>query len=125
MGKINNKIKIMYISSCLDIGGIEMLVFEICKKLNHKKYFPMVCSFQKNGKLKNEFEKIGIPTYTIKKKEGIDYTLPLKLIRVFEKEKIDILHTHNASPWLYAGIAKMFSRTPRLVHTEQIGRAHV
>lgn len=112
------KINLLCITYSLDIGGIETLILELCKSLSSEKYSPMVCTFQENGQLQDEFEKIGVPVYVVEKREGIDWALPLKLVRLFNQKKIDIVHTHNASPWLYSGIAKIFSKRVHLVHTE-------
>ena len=107
----------MHISSSLDIGGIETLILELCKTINRDKYFPMVCSFSANGKLQDEFSRADIPVYILKKKEGNDWVLPFKLSKLLRKLKIDVVHTHDQSPWLYGAIASKLSNRS-LVHTE-------
>lgn len=114
---MNRKIKIAFVTYLLDIGGLETLILELCRNLDAKKYLPVVYTFQKNGRLQNEFENAGIPIIIIKKKYGTDWTLPIKLAKIFKESKIGIVHTHNESPWLYAGIAAKITNLP-LVHTD-------
>lgn len=115
---MHRKIKIAFVSCLLDIGGIETLILELCKRLmSSQRYLPLVCTFQKNGKLQTEFDSAGVPIFVIEKGYGTDWRLPLKLARIFRREKVNIIHTHNESQWLYGGIAAKLCQLP-IVHTE-------
>lgn len=115
---MHRKIKIAFLSYLLDIGGIETLILELCKRLmSSQRYLPFVCTFQKNGKLQAEFDSAGVPTFVIEKGYGTDWRLPLKLAGIFRREKVDIIHTHNESQWLYGGIAAKLCHLP-ILHTE-------
>lgn len=115
---MQRKIKIAFISYLLDIGGLETLILELCRKLiSSEKFLPIVCTFQNNGKLQKEFEEADIPIFITEKKFGTDWTLPLRLARIFKEQKVDIVHTHNSSTWLYGGVAAKLCRLP-LLHTE-------
>ncbi len=111
------KTNLMFITFSLDVGGIETLILEICRRIDRQKYQPFVCSFYENGRLAAEFQKMDIPVLTVPKvKESIDWGLPFRLAKVFKERKIDIVHTHNPSVWLYGGIAAKIAGIP-LIHT--------
>ncbi len=108
---------IMFITFSLDVGGIETLILEICRRIDRQKYQPFVCSFYEKGRLAKEFESLDIPVLTVPKlTESIDWTLPFRLAKQFRDLDIDIVHTHNPSVWLYGGIAAKLACLP-LIHT--------
>lgn len=111
------KIKIMYINFSLAVGGIETLILRICKNLDKSKFVAYVCVFESDGELQPEFEKAGIQTYIIEKGKGLDWLLPIKLIKLFKQKEIDVVHAHNQSSWLYGAIAARLANIP-LVYTE-------
>jgi glycosyltransferase involved in cell wall biosynthesis len=47
----------------------------------------------------------------------VDPWLVLRLARLISRAGIDVVHTHNVTPWLYAGLAARLAGA-RLVHTE-------
>lgn len=114
----DNKIKVIHILSCLDVGGAEVLVLNLLKKLDRTRYSPVVCSLEIGGKLEKEFKDAGIPVYAANKREGIDFSLPMKLAKIIIGSKADIVHTHNMAPWLYGGVASKILSSKILIHTE-------
>lgn len=110
------KTHVLFINYSLDVGGIETLILEICRKMDRLKYQPFVCSFFESGKLKGEFEKIDVPVLTAPKTLSLDWKLPFRLAAFMRELDIDVVHTHNPSVWLYGGIAAKLAGLP-LVHT--------
>lgn len=115
--KINSKIRIGFVNYSLNIGGIETLILEICKRLNKETFIPYIFVFEKNGKLKDEYLKAGMRVVEVEKGIGFDWLLSARLSKMLKTEKIDIVHTHNPTNWLYGGIAAWLSGIP-LIHTE-------
>lgn len=114
-----SKINILHVTLSLDIGGLEVLLVELLQKIDKDKYNLSVCALQKEGQLKAELERQGIPVYTIPKKEGIDYFLPFKLKALIKQIKTDIVHTHNSTPWIYSAAAvSLLNSKTRLIHTK-------
>lgn len=111
------KIRVGFVTYLLDIGGIETLILEICRNIDRRSYEPYVFVFQRDGKLETELASMGVPVHLVEKKPGTDLALVLKLRKLFRRLKIDVVHTHNQSPWLYGGVAALLSGIP-LIHTE-------
>jgi Glycosyltransferase len=115
---VRNKTNILQITLSLEIGGLEVLLLEFLKTLNRDKYNVSVCVLQEKGALIEEIRNLDIPVYIIPKKEGVDYGLPLKLRKLIKENDIQIVHTHNSTPWLYAGLAIKGMKNIRLIHTK-------
>lgn len=113
-----HKKKILYFTYSLNTGGLETLVLELSKRINRDRFVPSICAFESQGTLKSEFVAQGMTVYPLFKKEGIDVAVPFKLAGLLKSERIDILHTHDASPWLYGGLARLLCPGLRLIHTE-------
>ncbi len=110
-------IKIGFVNYSLDVGGVETLILEICRRLDRRRFQPYIFVFEKNGKLKNEYLDSKIVVCEVDKKKGLDWLLPVKLSKMLKKHNIDIVHTHNPSNWLYGSIAAKLAGIP-IVHTE-------
>lgn len=115
---MQNRINILFITLSLDVGGLEVLLLELINNLNRTQYNPSVCVLQSGGSLANEFAAKNIPVYCIPKKEGIDYLLPFKIRKLLKNNNINIVHTHNSTPWIYGGIATQLLKGVHLVHTK-------
>ena len=108
----------MQIVLSLEIGGLENLVVNLVKKLERSKYNLSVCCLKNGGVLRTELTDLDITVFTERKCEGIDYSLPFRLARLFREKRIDLIHTHNAAPWLYGAIAARIAGIKAIVHTE-------
>jgi len=56
----------------------------------------------------------------LRKRHGIDPSLPLKLARLFRQVGARYIHTHHIGPLLYAGLACRLAGIKALVHTEHM-----
>jgi L-malate glycosyltransferase len=111
-------IKVMHISSSLQHGGIEKLIYNFAARLNGKKYRVSACALDTDGVYGDQIRKAGGQVTVLRKRQGIDPSLWPRLYRLFTTEKIDIVHTHNFSPLLYAAIPARLAGVKALVHTE-------
>ena len=108
----------MHISSSLQHGGIEKLIYNFVARLSPEKYRVSACALDTDGVYGDEIRRLGRQVFVLKKKSGIDPRLWPRLYRLFRKEKVDIVHTHNFSPLLYAAIPARLAGVKVLVHTE-------
>lgn len=113
MGTLN----VMQVTYSLDLGGAEIVLLNLVERMDRSRFRPMVCSFQRGGSLKPRFEALGVPVFEVEKKEGNDWRLYSKLARLFWRERVDVVHTHNSYMWLYAGPAGRWAGA-RVAHTE-------
>jgi glycosyltransferase involved in cell wall biosynthesis len=108
----------MHVSSSLQHGGIEKLIYNFADRLDSKKYHVSACALDVDGVYGDEIRRVGGQVSVLRKKPGIDPKLWPKLYRLFKKEKVDLVHTHNFSPLFYAAIPARLAGVKALVHTE-------
>lgn len=111
------KIKIMHIVTTLNVGGLEILVLNLMRFINRDIFEPYICSLTPNGALESEFSNLGVPVYTVNKKDRVDISLTTKLIKLFRSKKVNIVHTHNITPFLYSAFGTKFFNKISLIHT--------
>lgn len=111
-------IRIMHLSSSLQFGGLERIIRNFAAHLDPRMYQFSACALDVDGVFGDEIRAMGLPVFVLGKKPGVDMRLPLALYRLFQTERIDIVHTHNFSPLLYATIPARLAGVKVLVHTE-------
>lgn len=111
-------IKVMHISSSLQHGGLERMIYNFAVGLDQKRYLFSVCALDTGGVFADEIRKIGAQVSVLRKRQGVDPRLWLWLYRLFKKEKIDVVHTHNFSPLFYCVIPARLAGVKAVVHTE-------
>ncbi len=112
------KINLLFVNYSYDIGGIEVLIKNLCQSLDKELFNITLCTFSANNSMEQEFKNMGIPVITLIKKEGFDWRLHFKLRALCKKLQIDVMHTHNAGPWLYGVLSCRGKDAPAIVHTQ-------
>jgi sugar transferase (PEP-CTERM/EpsH1 system associated) len=110
-------IRVMHVLYSVDTGGAEHVVLNVARHLDRSAYAIEVCSLTGRGSLADAFERLGVPVTAMGKGPGADPWLWVRLAALFRAQRIDVVHTHNVTPWLYAGVAAKLAGV-RLVHTE-------
>lgn len=108
----------MYVNYSLETGGIEQLIYTFTQHINRQMYEPEVVTFREGGVLPEVLRKKMIPVHNIKKKSGLDFSLVMRLAKLFKDRGVKIIHTNNYDSWFYGALAAKLSRGVRHVHTE-------
>ncbi len=111
-------IKVAHITLCMEPGGIENFVVNFSHYLNHSRFKLFVICLDSGGILLDEINSSGFKSFVLHRRSGVDWKIIISLARIFLKEKIDIVHTHNEAAHFYAGLAAKLILHPRLVTTE-------
>jgi glycosyltransferase involved in cell wall biosynthesis len=109
--------RVLHVLNTLQTGGAEYLVLNLARALDRERFPMMVCSLQGDGEIGEELRRLGVPVFVLQRRVGIDPRLVPWLIALIRREKVDIVHTHNVAPWLYAGIAGRLAGAA-VCHTE-------
>jgi len=113
--------KIFQVLNSLDCGGLEKLTLELSLKLKARGHVVTICCLEKAGNLLN-IRHSGIEVIALNKRNGLDLTLPFRLISIIRQRKPDVVHTHNPGPLLYGTIAAKLAGVPVIINTRH-GRA--
>lgn len=116
---MHDRVKILHLVVGLGIGGLERVVVNLLSALNGDKYDLVVCCLDNRMALAEEISKKGIRILCLNRKEtGVDYGIFLRLSRLLRTGRVQILHTHNYSPYFFGVPAALLAGTPHVVHTE-------
>ncbi len=111
------KLRLLHLVNTVDLGGLEILVLELARRLKREGIDVIIATFQ-DGKLKEDFDSIGIPVVTIPKRDGFDRNVIGAIRKLCKQKKINIIHSHNYTPWVYSSLSKGINGDLKLVHTE-------
>ena len=117
-------IKVMQLVLSLIIGGTEKLVYEIAQRVNRDEVSPVVCCLDELGVFGEKLREAGVPVYVLNRSPGLDWSLLPKLRDIIIKERIDVIHAHQYTPYFYGLMASLHSKAtlapfrPEVVFTE-------
>jgi len=115
----NKKIKVVQITHDLDLGGLQRVVINICRKIDRSKFDVSILCLRKLGCFLPEVNTLGIPVTLIPQKEkGTDYFSFLKVADFLRKEKPDVIHTHNTQPFIDGTLGAILSGVKKIIHTD-------
>ena len=60
----------------------------------------------------------GIPVYSLNRRPGIDWKIPGKLKAFAKKNRIDLFHAHQYTPWFYAVLSRIIYPRVKLLFQE-------
>lgn len=109
--------RVMQLVLSLSPGGTERLVIEICRHLASK-VESVVCCLDEPGEWAGEVSQLNIPVIALSREPGFHPSLARRLARVLAEHKIDVVHCHHYSPYVYGLLATVLRPEVRLVFTE-------
>lgn len=112
------KINIAHITLSMGMGGLENLIVNLVQQADKEMYSITVVCLDKGGDLLNHIHGFGHDSIVIGRRPGFDLGLIFKLIKLFKKKHIHIVHAHNQAALFYSGIAAKLARVPLIMITE-------
>ena len=98
-------------------GGTERLVIEICRRLAPA-VESVVCCLDAPGEWANQVTSQGIPVHALGRAPGFRPLLGPEIARLAARYRVDALHCHHYSPYVYGLVATLLRRGAGLVFTE-------
>jgi glycosyltransferase involved in cell wall biosynthesis len=111
---------IAHVLSSFGLGGQERMAAELVAGQVAKGHEVLAISLaaEPEGPLAAEFRGAGAATLGLPKRgSGIDLSLFLRLSELLKRQGVQIVHTHNPQPLVYAALAAKLSRSA-VVHTK-------
>jgi glycosyltransferase involved in cell wall biosynthesis len=106
----------------LSPGGTERLVIELCRRLASD-VDTVVCCLDEPGEWSSEVSKLNIPVVSLARQPGFHPSLSVRLGDALKAHRIDVVHCHHYSPYVYGVLAAVLHPSVRVVFTEH-GRLH-
>jgi glycosyltransferase involved in cell wall biosynthesis len=117
----SRKLRLMHVVLDLDAGGTQRLVIEMSKQLS-KQARVNVCCLGHEGVWAHELSDLGLRVLALNRRPGFRPSLALEVARLARRHRVDVLHCHHYTPFVYGGLAAKLCPGVRLVYTEH-GRA--
>lgn len=119
---MNKEIRVLQLIDSLDVGGAEMLavnIFNLLSKRDHVRSF--LCVTRAEGKLKTQIKEEESYLF-LNKKNKIDFSAIVKLVRFIKKNKIEVIHAHSSS-FFMAFCVKLCKPSLKLVWHDHYGKS--
>ncbi|WPL17636.1 Putative glycosyltransferase EpsD [Thiorhodovibrio winogradskyi] len=119
-GELLVSVKVLHVTYDMGIGGTEMVIKNIIEGFAGSYPdvdFSLFCIEKPLGPWGQELENKGIPIHSYSRRQGFDWSLIWAIRRVVREQKIDILHCHQYTPWVYGLLASFWTRA-KVIFTE-------
>jgi glycosyltransferase involved in cell wall biosynthesis len=99
------------------VGGAEMLAAHLVRNLAAACRFVFVC-LDDMGTLGRQLSAEGFPVHVLDRRPGLDWNCARRLRNLLRRERIDLLHVHQYTPFFYGMMARLFYRPVPVLFTE-------
>lgn len=112
--------KVLHLTLYLDIGGLERMVWILCRGQKAAGWSPQVVVYEKGtADLLPHFQRDQIPVTFFPKGKGFSLRLPFQILRHMKKNEISLIHTHDLGALIYGALVRIVSGgRVRVVHTQ-------
>ena len=111
-------LSICHVLWSVEVGGAERVVLDLAKVQRAAGHRVAVLTLSNTrGALADDFRRIVDVLESVRKRNGIDLSLPLRLARWFRVHGTQIVHTHNELPLIYGAPAGRLARAV-VVHSK-------
>lgn len=112
------KPKVLHLTFDMRIGGTEQVIKNIVQGMQGQKFdHSILCIEQPIGPFGDMLIEEGVTISAFSRKEGFDVSLIQKIRQHIKQNKIDILHCHQYTPWVYGCLAAALTKT-KVIFTE-------
>jgi glycosyltransferase involved in cell wall biosynthesis len=106
----------------LEVGGTEVMVCHLARRLRARGLNVALGCLDELGELGRQLAADGFDVQVYGRRPGFDALLPWRVARHARRQRADVVHAHQYTPFFYGVLAKPLAGA-RLVFTEH-GRAH-
>lgn len=101
----------------LRVGGAEVLAARLGRRLSASYRFVYAC-LDELGELGAELRQDGFSVTVLGRDRGVDWSCSRRLAHLCRRERVDLIHAHQYTPFFYAITARLLYRRPPVLFTE-------
>ncbi|MGH7495699.1 MAG: glycosyltransferase [bacterium] len=113
-----SKIRLLHVVSGIALAGTEYNVIKLVNRLDRSRFLPAIAGLQVAPAGAREHVADDVETFELAKGHGFQLKLILQLAEIFRRQRIDIVHSHNWTTFLYAVLAARLAAVPVILHGE-------
>ncbi|SCX95437.1 glycosyltransferase [Desulfoluna spongiiphila] len=102
--------RVLHVVLSLGIGGAERIVSSLIEGGEAAGISHGVCCLDEKGRLAEALEDTGHEVHLVRRKPGIDLSLPFKVARLAVRCGYTTLHAHGETPWFYTVLAVILTQ---------------
>lgn len=104
----STRIRVLHVTFSMDFGGTEQVIAQLVRGLPEAEFVSLVACIDGNiGPMADAMRKQGVQVTALGRKPGLDWSLVRRLRDLVRRERIDVLHGHQYTPWFYAWLAAL------------------
>jgi glycosyltransferase involved in cell wall biosynthesis len=107
----------MQVVLSLTPGGTERLVVEMCKRLQPE-FRVSVCCLDDEGDWATDVRREGVDVTPLRRRAGFKPAIGRRIASLAADRRVQLLHCHQYSPFVYGRIATSWNRGLKLMYTE-------
>jgi sugar transferase (PEP-CTERM/EpsH1 system associated) len=111
-------VHILQVVHSLAIGGTERVVCDLVRVFNDTEFRTSVCCLDGLGEFGEDLRRQGVDVHVLDRKPGLDFSLSSCLRDLYSREKIDLIHAHQYTPYFYAATAAFRAGLLPVIFTE-------
>lgn len=116
---MDRPLNVLYVLIGLNLGGVQQWVLDLSKRLDRKRFRPIVCAIENTGIIGKEIEALGVEVVTLGYRRQSFRTVRA-LAKLMKERQIDILHGVSYHPSLYARLAGLLAGTSVMLTYEPV-----
>ncbi len=117
----SGNLRVCHVSLTLCTGGLERLLVDFARYHNDDKFDLQYLAMQETGRFADELKGLNY-TVSLLKTSG-KFEQIREMANLFKEQKIDVVHTHNTYPHIYASLAARWAGVPVVINTRH-GQRH-
>ncbi|MDZ4683676.1 MAG: GT4 family glycosyltransferase PelF [Planctomycetaceae bacterium] len=114
-------LRVCHVSLTLKTGGLERILADLARHHSPEVCQPTFIAIREVGRFADEIRGHGCVVHQLQPAGRIGQIR--EMARLFREEQIDIVHTHNTYPHLYASVAARWAGVPVVIQTRHGQRA--
>lgn len=123
MTEDKGKINLLFLVNGFAIGGGELKVLELVQEFKSRYddvFHCVACAVGQGGPLQKDFEKLGVRTEVVAKKNKYDLSQVTRIAKLMQEEQIDVVQTTLFYADVIGTFAAKLARVPHVVSWEAI-----
>jgi len=114
--------RIMYLHRSMSFGAVQMITLVQIRRLDPRRFEPIICCMRDLGELGEEARSAGIETHVLGRpgRGAPDPILLRRLAGLLAERKVALLQTHSFHSHVYGAAAALLARAPKVIQTFHI-----
>lgn len=117
MSTVADRATICHVLHGLGVGGAEVLAARLAHVLVERFSVLFAC-LDESGAIGEQLRKEGFEVHVLGRRPGLDWRCVRRLAALLRRERVDLLHAHQYTPFFYGATARMLGRRCPILMTE-------